>query len=76
MAPSPPDPVVVDPVVADLLSALPVDRVMTNADVVAAYRHDEAEWADHGLPRAVVRPLETAEWPRPSASVPATACRS
>jgi glycolate oxidase len=56
MAPSPPD-----PVVADLCAALPADRVMTDADVVAAYQHDEAEWADHGSPRAVVRPLDTAE---------------
>src|SRR6476659_6050725 len=48
MAPSP-----LDPVVADLCAALPADRVMTE--------HDEAEWADHGRPRAVVRPLDTAE---------------
>ena len=50
-----------DPVVADLCAALPADRVLTDLDVVAAYEHDEAEWADHGRPRAVVRPLDTAE---------------
>ena len=77
MAPPPPDPVVVDPVVGapvvvgdpavgdpviiDLRAALPADRIMTDVDVVAAYQHDEAEWADHGRPRAVVRPLDTAE---------------
>src|ERR1700755_1345761 len=51
----------VDPVVADLRAALPADRVVTEPDVVRSYLHDEAEWAEHGSPRAVVRPLETAE---------------
>src|SRR5690349_7230230 len=51
----------VDPVVADLRAALPQDRVVTEADVVRSYVHDQAEWAEHGTPRAVVRPLETKE---------------
>jgi glycolate oxidase len=51
----------VDPVVAELRAALPPDRVVTEPDVVRSYLHDEAEWAEHGSPLAVVRPLETAE---------------
>jgi glycolate oxidase len=51
----------VDPVVAELRAALPADRVVTEPYVVRSYLHDEAEWAEHGSPRAVVRPLETAE---------------
>jgi glycolate oxidase len=47
--------------VADLRAALPGDSVLTDPDVVRPYLHDEAEWADYGRPRAVVRPLETAE---------------
>src|SRR4051812_35419608 len=50
-----------DTVVADLLAALPADRVLTDDDVVRPYLQDEAAWADCGRPRAVVRPLETAE---------------
>jgi glycolate oxidase len=50
-----------DPVVADLLAALPADRVLTDPDVVAPYLHDEAEWAPHGRAAAVVRPRSTAE---------------
>ena len=50
-----------DQVVADLRAALPADRVITDADVVAPYARDEAAWAEHGRPCAVVRPLETAE---------------
>jgi glycolate oxidase len=53
-----PDP---DPLVADLLAALPPDRVLLDPDVVATYLHDEAEWAPHGHAAVVVRPRSTAE---------------
>ena len=42
-----------DRVLADL-RALLGDRVLTDADVLEAYRHDDAEWAPSGLPLAVV----------------------
>lgn len=45
----------------ELFSALPPGRVLTDPDVVASYRHDEAEWAPHGAPLAVIRPESTAE---------------
>jgi glycolate oxidase len=45
---------------ARLESVLPADRVVTDADVLASYAHDEAEWAEHALPACVVRP-RTAE---------------
>ncbi|WP_214369505.1 FAD-binding oxidoreductase [Pseudonocardia sp. H11422] len=48
-------------VLADLAAALPADRVLTDPGTVAPYVHDEAEWADHGRPLAVVRPRSTAE---------------
>ena len=48
-------------VVDALRAALPADRVITDADVLAPYRRDEAAWAEHGTPCAVVRPLETDE---------------
>jgi glycolate oxidase len=50
-----------DPLVADLLAALPADRVLLDPDVVATFLHDEAEWAPHGRAAAVVRPRSTAE---------------
>ena len=50
-----------DTVVADLRAALPADRILTDDDVVRPYLRDEAAWAECGRPRAVVRPLETAE---------------
>src|SRR3954454_17730376 len=40
---------------------LPAGRVVRDPDVMASYAHDEAEWAPHGTPVAVVRPRETAE---------------
>jgi len=40
----------------DLLTVLPPDRVVTDPDVLRAYAHDEAEWAPHTLPAAMVRP--------------------
>ena len=50
-----------DTVVAELRAALPADRILTDEDVVRPYLRDEAAWAECGRPRAVVRPLETAE---------------
>ena len=47
--------------VTALQDALPADRVLADGDVVGAYVHDEAEWAPHGAPLAVVRPRSTAE---------------
>lgn len=46
---------------SDLLAELPADRVLTDPAVLASYVHDEAEWAEHGTPVAVVRPRTTAE---------------
>jgi glycolate oxidase len=43
------------------LEALPADRVTTDASVLGSYVHDEAEWAPHGTPVALVRPHTTAE---------------
>ncbi|WP_433478589.1 FAD-binding oxidoreductase [Spirillospora sp. CA-142024] len=34
---------------------VPADRVVTDPDVIAAYAHDEAEWAPFGTPAALVR---------------------
>jgi glycolate oxidase len=55
------DPAAPDPVVVELLAALPADRVLVDPDVVAPYLHDEAEWAVYGRATAVVRPHSTAE---------------
>ncbi|MER6814302.1 FAD-linked oxidase C-terminal domain-containing protein [Spirillospora sp. NPDC000708] len=38
-----------------LRAALPAARLVTDPDVVASYAHDEAEWAPHGTPAALVR---------------------
>jgi glycolate oxidase len=35
--------------------------VLTDPQVMASFVHDEAEWAEHGTPVAVVRPRTTAE---------------
>jgi glycolate oxidase len=35
---------------------LPAERLLLDRDVTAAYSHDEAEWAPHASPVAVVRP--------------------
>jgi glycolate oxidase len=48
------------PVVDALHGALPAGRVIDDPDVLASYAHDDAEWAPHALPAAVVRP-RTAE---------------
>ncbi|WP_299053193.1 FAD-linked oxidase C-terminal domain-containing protein [uncultured Nocardioides sp.] len=47
------------PVLATLTDALPADRLASDADVLAAYSHDEAEWAPHGHPVALVRARTT-----------------
>ncbi|PRY38614.1 FAD-binding oxidoreductase [Umezawaea tangerina] len=44
----------------ELVGLLPPGRVLVDPDVLASYRHDEAEWAPYGTPAAVVRP-RTAE---------------
>ncbi|MEU2348048.1 FAD-linked oxidase C-terminal domain-containing protein [Modestobacter sp. NPDC049651] len=38
-----------------LAAALPADRLVTDPDVLAAYAHDDAEWAPWELPAALVR---------------------
>ncbi|CAL9657762.1 putative FAD-linked oxidoreductase [Streptomyces sp. enrichment culture] len=48
------------PAAGRLLRELPAGRVLTDPDATARYAHDEAEWAPHGRPLAVVRP-HTAE---------------
>jgi len=48
-------------VLADLRAAVEPTQLFTDVDVVEGYRHDEADWADFGLPLAVVRPHTTAE---------------
>jgi glycolate oxidase len=47
--------------VEDLIALLPSERVLTDPDVVAGYRRDEADLCDAGTPVAVVRPRDTAE---------------
>ncbi len=47
-------------VVEALTAVLPPGRVVTDPDVLASYAHDEAEWAQHVQPAALVRP-RTAE---------------
>ncbi|OON72200.1 FAD-binding oxidoreductase [Streptomyces tsukubensis] len=40
---------------------IPAGRVLIDPESLERYRHDEAEWAPHGMPLAVVRPKDTAE---------------
>jgi glycolate oxidase len=48
--------------VADrLVACLPAGTVVTDADIMGRFLHDEAEWAPFGQPVAVVRPRTTAE---------------
>src|SRR3954470_3170651 len=47
--------------VAELERVLPAGRVVRDADVLASYAHDEAEWAPYGSPAALVRPSETSD---------------
>ncbi|MBO2449604.1 FAD-binding protein [Actinomadura barringtoniae] len=44
-----------------LRSSIPAERVVTDPDVVAAYVHDEAQWAPHGAPAVLVRAGSTAD---------------
>ena len=48
-------------VLADLRAAVESPRLLTDRDVVERYRRDEADWAEYGVPLAVVRPDCTAE---------------
>lgn len=48
------------PAVTELVSAL-ADAVITDRDVLERYRHDQAPWAQAGIPLAVVRPTSTEE---------------
>src|SRR5690349_3243528 len=48
-------------VLADLGAAVEPSQLYTDGDAIESYRHDEADWADFGLPLAVVRPHTTAE---------------
>ncbi|MCA1185653.1 MULTISPECIES: FAD-binding oxidoreductase [unclassified Saccharopolyspora] len=44
---------------AALRARVPEQRLVTDPDSVGRYAHDEAEWAPHGTPAAVVRPEST-----------------
>ncbi|RKH01336.1 FAD-binding oxidoreductase [Corallococcus carmarthensis] len=44
-----------------LAEVLPAEAVITDPDVLAAHRNDQAEWAPSGMPRVLVRPSSTAE---------------
>ncbi|GAA4936190.1 glycolate oxidase [Actinomycetospora succinea] len=48
-------------VVSGLMTTLPAGRVIDDPDVLASYAHDDAEWAPHAVPLAVVRPRTAAE---------------
>ncbi|RUO91662.1 FAD-binding protein [Corallococcus sp. AB018] len=44
-----------------LAEVLPAEAVITDPDVLAAHRRDQAEWAPSGMPRVLVRPASTSE---------------
>lgn len=44
-----------------LRRALPADRLVLDPDVMLGYSRDQAAWAAHALPDAVVRPRDAAE---------------
>ncbi|WP_017593185.1 FAD-binding oxidoreductase [Nocardiopsis potens] len=44
-----------------LTAALGPEQVTTDPAVTTGYAHDEAEWAPHGTPAALVRPRHTAD---------------
>ncbi|MFR9728231.1 FAD-binding oxidoreductase [Saccharopolyspora sp. MS10] len=44
---------------AALRARLPEQRLVTDPESLGRYAHDEAEWAPHGTPAAVVRPTST-----------------
>lgn len=48
-------------VIDALRRVLPADRLLLDPDVAATYAHDEAEWAPHAAPAAVVRPRSAEE---------------
>ena len=48
-------------VVAELRAALPDGAVLTDPDLLASYRHDEADFCEAGTPAVVVRPRTTQE---------------
>ncbi|HET6825443.1 MAG TPA: FAD-binding protein, partial [Amnibacterium sp.] len=45
----------------DLREAVPTGRMLTDADAVARYAHDDAEWAPYDPPLAVVLAASTEE---------------
>ncbi|MGW4466933.1 FAD-binding oxidoreductase [Micromonospora sp. NPDC004704] len=49
------------PLLDDLRAALGTAAVLTDPDLLAGYRHDEADLCASGLPAVVVRPTGTAE---------------
>ena len=49
------------PLVEALRELLPAERVLTDPDVIAGHRRDEADLCAAGTPLAVVRPRDTAE---------------
>ncbi|MDP9798133.1 glycolate oxidase [Catenuloplanes nepalensis] len=46
---------------ARLAEVLPAEAVLTDPDLLAAHRHDEADLCDSGVPAVVVRPRSTAQ---------------
>jgi glycolate oxidase len=50
-----------DALLADLRRDLADDRVVTDAEVLRSYAHDEAEWAPHGRAATLVRARTTAD---------------
>ena len=49
------------PVIDELLAVLPAGSVVTDPDLLAGHRRDEADLCGAGTPLAVVRPQDTAE---------------
>jgi FAD/FMN-containing dehydrogenase len=47
------------PIVSALRLVLPTDRILADPGLTAGYAHDEAEWAPHEVPVAVVRARTT-----------------
>jgi glycolate oxidase len=52
---------VTDAMLAELRSHLPADAVVTDRDIVEAYRRDQTSWSEPGTPLAVVLPRTTDE---------------
>jgi glycolate oxidase len=46
---------------SELADALPDGRVQTDPALISGYAHDEAEWAEHGVALALVRPQHEEE---------------